>query len=162
LCDDAELPSGESEVSVLASFKWTPLGMLLAPAVGPFANVAQVELGTTSETPQPITAPVLGRSGSVSIDLGPRPVERTVAIAVPVSTGWEARADGAKLTSVTVDGWAQGWVVPAGVATVDVHYVSGESLGTAIGGAAVGWLLVVLLAVVGARLPVSPAGRRAL
>ncbi len=45
-------------------------------------------------------------------------------VAENFNAGWEARVDGQVLTPVVVDGWAQGWLLPAGAArTVDLRFV---------------------------------------
>ena len=76
-----------------------------------------------------------------------------------INRGWSARANGLELVSVPVDGWQQGWVVPAGKAVVvDLHYWPGLAYRWAllIGAVAVG--LLVLLAV----LPARSGGRQRL
>jgi arabinofuranan 3-O-arabinosyltransferase len=60
------------------------------------------------------------------------------------STGWVATFDGHKLTPVRLDGWQQGWIVPAGAAgTVAMNFSpdSGYRLGLGFGA-----LLLVVLA----------------
>ncbi|MGC0416181.1 alpha-(1-_3)-arabinofuranosyltransferase domain-containing protein [Embleya sp. AB8] len=61
------------------------------------------------------------------------------------NSGWKATLDGKELTSVRIDGWQQGWLVPAGAAgTVELSYEPGEVYrGGLIGG---GVALLALLA----------------
>ncbi|MFD0901475.1 alpha-(1-_3)-arabinofuranosyltransferase domain-containing protein [Actinomadura sediminis] len=68
--------------------------------------------------------------------------------------GWRATADGTELRPVRLDGWKQGWVVPAGTrGTVELTYLPDRAqLVSVTGGLG---LLVVLLAVA-----VRPPGRR--
>ncbi len=154
LCSGVTLRSGESEVTVAASFSWQPLGLLLAPAEGPLGQVGQPDLGALPDGPAPVSTSVLDRPDPqhpVSVELGGVTTDRTTTLAVPAGTGWEARSADGPLTPVTVDGWLQGWVVPSGVEAVELRYSPGGSLGAVVAGAAVGWLLVVLLAAAGAR-----------
>ena len=163
LCDDVSLPSGDSEVIVQASFTWYPLGLLLAPAAGPFEDVDQVDLRSTVDDLSPISTSVLSRSDPrdpATVDLGSAAAARTVVLAAPVGAGWEAAAVGGALTSVTVDGWAQGWVVPTGVGNVTFRYAPGQNLGGSVGGAAVAWALVVLLAAAGSGVSRGRSARR--
>jgi arabinofuranan 3-O-arabinosyltransferase len=66
--------------------------------------------------------------------------------------GWQATLDGHRLQSVRVDGWEQGYVVPAGSHGV-VHLVYGPQRPFEIGliGGAVAALLLLVLAIVGGR-----------
>ncbi|MFJ4472625.1 glycosyltransferase [Streptomyces sp. NPDC089424] len=47
---------------------------------------------------------------------------RILRLADAASDGWTATLDGAPLTRTTVDGWAQGFELPAGGGTLDVTY----------------------------------------
>ncbi|MGN6693392.1 MAG: alpha-(1-_3)-arabinofuranosyltransferase domain-containing protein [Aquihabitans sp.] len=72
--------------------------------------------------------------------------------------GWEATLDGKVLTPIRVDGWRQGWRVPAGAAgTVELRYrpAAAQRIGLAIG-------LAALLALVAAAVlaPRTRAARR--
>ena len=51
--------------------------------------------------------------------------DRDRVLSVPESTnsGWRAKLDGTPLTPITVDGWQQGWLIPAGAAgTVSLDF----------------------------------------
>ncbi|WP_211372286.1 DUF3367 domain-containing protein [Mycolicibacterium grossiae] len=49
------------------------------------------------------------------VDVTAAPTERVLVVPESVNPGWAARtADGTALTPVTVNGWQQGWVLPAG------------------------------------------------
>ena len=49
------------------------------------------------------------------VDVPPSQASRVLVVPESINPGWTARtADGAELTPVTVNGWQQGWVVPAG------------------------------------------------
>ncbi|WP_426574113.1 alpha-(1-_3)-arabinofuranosyltransferase domain-containing protein [Aquihabitans sp. McL0605] len=78
-----------------------------------------------------------------------------VATTENFNDGWEATLDGQALTPIRVDGWRQGWRVPAGsAATIHLRYRPGTSqrLGLVLG-------LVALLALLAAAA--VPARRRA-
>jgi arabinofuranan 3-O-arabinosyltransferase len=75
-----------------------------------------------------------------------------------VNAGWHARSpDGVEATAVTVDGWQQGWRVPAGVGSLDLRYGPDRTYRAALLGGAV-LLLVLLLGAVAPRRgePVAP------
>jgi arabinofuranan 3-O-arabinosyltransferase len=48
-----------------------------------------------------------------SLEIGPGPAS-VLSVPENANPGWEARLDGQRLASVTVDGWQQAWLVPAG------------------------------------------------
>ncbi|MDT0276279.1 alpha-(1-_3)-arabinofuranosyltransferase domain-containing protein [Blastococcus goldschmidtiae] len=78
-------------------------------------------------------------------------------LVVPENTnaGWTADLDGRRLESVAVDGWQQGYVLPAGPAgTVDIEFAPGATYRAGLIGGAGAVVLLAALAV----LPV-PAGR---
>jgi arabinofuranan 3-O-arabinosyltransferase len=87
------------------------------------------------------------------------------------NSGWEATMDGRRLTPVRLDGWEQGWAVPAG-ATAVIHLVYGPNhgfqLGLIVGAVLVGLLILLTLVparerrlgVAAVQLPAGPFGRR--
>jgi arabinofuranan 3-O-arabinosyltransferase len=74
----------------------------LAPAA-PSAAPPSVSLGATTWDPERrvVSVPATPDGGSLVLDEG-------------YNAGWAAVLDGAPLTPVRVDGWRQGWIVPAG------------------------------------------------
>ena len=67
-----------------------------------------------------------------------------VATTENANDGWEATLDGAVLTPIRVDGWRQGWRVPAGkAATIELRYrpATSQRLGLVLGVAALLGLL---------------------
>jgi arabinofuranan 3-O-arabinosyltransferase len=86
--------------------------------------------------------------------IGPEPTPSIVdvagavslTLAVPSGTGWEATVDGRELPSITVDGWAQAWLLPEGASQVSLRYASGEALRLVVGVAVLGWIAVLLVA----------------
>ncbi|TFV82847.1 alpha-(1-_3)-arabinofuranosyltransferase family protein [Blastococcus sp. CT_GayMR16] len=86
-------------------------------------------------------------------------------LVVPENTnpGWTATLDGQRLETVAVDGWQQGYVLPAGAAgTVELDFGPGLLYRWALGIGAGAVLLLIALAVLRGRpaRPSSPSGRR--
>lgn len=70
------------------------------------------------DSPVPLASGAIDAEGTVPAE----DAERTVVLAERYDTQWRATLDGAELEPVEVDGWAQGFVVPAGDGgEVDVH-----------------------------------------
>jgi arabinofuranan 3-O-arabinosyltransferase len=71
-------------------------------------------------------------------------VDQVLMVHENANPGWRATLAGRKLVSVRMDGWQQGWIVPAGPGgAVDLEFTPGNSYRIAL---AVGLLLVLLLA----------------
>lgn len=87
-----------------------------------------------------------------------------VLLVLPENTnpGWVARLGGQRLEARAVDGWQQGWVVPAGAAgVVELDFAPGAAYRAALAvGAGAALLLVVLLLVPARRPGPAPTGRR--
>lgn len=83
---------------------------------------------------------------------------RILVVPESASPGWIARgADGTVLTSVTVNGWQQGWVVPAGPAgTVTLEFASNATYRAALIGGLALLPLLLALTVVPMRGPGTP------
>ncbi|MBQ1022228.1 DUF3367 domain-containing protein [Micromonospora sp. D93] len=96
------------------------------------------------------------------------PVDRVLAVRENTNTGWQATLGGRTLRPLVVDGWQQGWILPAGASgevllrfAPDTPYRAGLLLGGVL------LAVVVLLAVLPARQPTGrtpatavPRGRR--
>lgn len=140
-CDPITLPAGEVRVTMPATFVWQPSGLLLTGE--------DDALLPSGSGPVPVGADVWDRTahgGEWSLDLDPADVARTLVLGLPAGAGWQASADGEPLESSTVDGWAQGWVVPAGAAALTVRYAPGPDVGRSALAASAGWVIVALLA----------------
>ncbi|MCX4981251.1 glycosyltransferase family 2 protein [Streptomyces sp. NBC_00572] len=91
--------------------------------VPPTAKTAEgATQGTTnSKTP---TAPVAVAAGPVEAhtDIPAGPTGRVLRIADRADEGWTATLDGKELTRTTVDGWAQGFELPATAGRLDLTY----------------------------------------
>ena len=88
------------------------------------------------------------RSVQVVADLGATQAQRLLALPQNANAGWAATLQGKRLTSVTVDGWKQGWWVPADAAgTITFSYLPATSLTIALLLGLLGALLVLIAAV---------------
>lgn len=148
LCERPLLGAGEVDVRIDATFSWIPLGLVLSPPGGALGTVD--ELSSGSVPPAGLPAGTIGAAGGGGADVdvdGPA----TIVLAVPAGKGWIAVADGRELPSLTVDGWAQAWQAPEGTSRVSLRYSSVEELRVAAGVAVLGWVAVLLLAVVPSR-----------
>src|SRR5690606_27093530 len=68
--------------------------------------------------PLPLASEVIEASGTIPAE----GAERTVVLSERFDTDWRATLDGDELVPVEIDGWAQGFVVPAGTeGEIDVH-----------------------------------------
>lgn len=143
------LPAGQQE-------------LLISP--GPALIVDGVQLATprAREIVPATTSPVaveLWSNDHREVSLGPSEAARILVVPESSSPGWVARDDaGVTLAPVTVNGWQQGWVVPAGTqGTVTLDFASNATYRAGlIGGLAV-LPLLLLLAFVPMRRPGPPA-----
>ncbi|MBA2952379.1 DUF3367 domain-containing protein [Nocardioides sp. MAH-18] len=148
VCGRGRLVAGENRVLLPSTFLWQPRGLILVDAA--------VDLGAEGATaysaagPAPVSTDLLAagdHADSSPLDLGAGDGTRTLVLPLPAGAGWQASVDGERLDPVTVDGWAQGWVVPAGSGEVDVRYSSGDELVRTALVASAGWAAVLLLLV---------------
>lgn len=106
-CDPAPiaLPAGQQELLISPGEAFIADGAQLA---GPLAA------GLTTATTAPATV-AAWQPDRRELNLPRSPVTRVLVVPESVNPGWVAHtADGAALTPVIVNGWQQGWVVPAG------------------------------------------------
>ncbi|MGV0774414.1 alpha-(1-_3)-arabinofuranosyltransferase domain-containing protein [Mycolicibacterium elephantis] len=108
-CQDApiELPAGQQELVISPGEAFVVDGVQLAgplaPAVRP-ADAVPAQTGTWSADHREVT-------------VTSAPHSRVLVVPESVNPGWTARSDdGTVLTPVTVNGWQQGWVLPADTA----------------------------------------------
>ena len=89
------------------------------------------------------------------VDVPASQAARILVVPESVNPGWTARTgDGARLTPVTVNGWQQGWVVPAGTAgTVTLSFGSNAVYRAGIAGGLALLPILALLALVPPRRP---------
>jgi len=92
--------------------------------------------------------------------------DRVLAMRENTNPGWRARLGGQVLAPIVVDGWQQGWLIPAGASgQIVVDFVPDRLYRAGLAGGALLLLLVVVLAVLPARkrgshaVPPAPAWR---
>ncbi|MBY8872840.1 alpha-(1-_3)-arabinofuranosyltransferase [Micromonospora sp. PLK6-60] len=90
--------------------------------------------------------------------LADHPGRRVLALRENANEGWTASGGGRTFTPFVVDGWQQGWLVPAGFAgEVVLRFAPDRQYGPALAGGAVLLAGVGVLAVLPARRPGPPA-----
>jgi arabinofuranan 3-O-arabinosyltransferase len=148
----ARLDAGPGLVGVGAGSAWRPVQMVLTPA-----DVMATEDVT------PIDTEVLAWGDTRrTIGVGDRTSRTLLTIRENANAGWEAQLDGRELRSVTVDGWQQGFELPAGAATqVELTFVPDRTYRAAIASGFV-FLALLVLSVLFRGRPTDLAAVRAL
>lgn len=97
------------------------------------------------EAPRQATVPVVGWGADVRrVELSGGPTT-ILTVAENANVGWQATLDGQPLPSIRIDGWKQGYVVPAGTAaTVELRFTPAVPYRIAL---VLGAVLAVLLSV---------------
>lgn len=144
-CDGASaaLTSGTNTVSLSGGFATQPLSVDLVPD------------GSALASPPAETASESGSARITAWAATQRTVEVSSAdaslLVIPenANAGWQASIDGTRLETVMVNGWQQGWVIPAGTdGTVELRFapdsvVRGVLLGGGAGLLALGMLCLL-------------------
>jgi arabinofuranan 3-O-arabinosyltransferase len=148
--DPIALPSGQQELLISPGAAFVVDGVALVGPLGrqlPTAATDPVRTGTWSADHREVDVPASSAS-------------RILVVPESINPGWTARtADGAELSPVTVNGWQQGWVVPAGTSgSVTLSFGSNTVYRAGIGGGLALLPILALLALVPARRPPPPAG----
>ena len=122
--DDLVLGSGTHRARVAPNSLWSATAVTFT-APGTAQGTAQgTAHGTTTVTSAPVAVNV-GRWEAThrSLVVGARSEDTVVTVHENANPGWRATSGGRVLRNVTVDGWQQGYVVPAGPrARVDLVY----------------------------------------
>ncbi|OBI47704.1 hypothetical protein A5705_16770 [Mycobacterium sp. E787] len=133
--DPVALPAGQQELLISPGAQFVVDGARLStPAAAdmPDAPLTGAPTGTWGPSRREVRAPA-------------SPTSRVLVIPESINPGWVARTStGARLTPVAVNGWQQGWVVPAGDPGTITLTFAANSLYRA--GLAVGLALLPLLA----------------
>ena len=139
-CDGpAVVPAGRVRVQALSSGEFSVRSLVL--------DARYVTDPQSAPAPVPVTTTSWGAT-SRSVDLGPASERDTLLVVREnANEGWVATAGAATLKPVTVDGWAQSWVVPAGTeGTVELRFAPQRVfLASLAFGGALAALLVVLV-----------------
>lgn len=149
-CDPAPiaLPAGKQELLVSPGSGFIVDGVALA---GPQA----AEIPTATTTPADVTS--WGPDRRV-VSVARAPIARVLVVPESVNPGWVAHTpDGVTLTPVIVNGWQQGWVVPAGEqGPITLSFPSNVTYRAGLAGGLALLPLLLALALVPARRPTSP------
>ena len=142
------LPAGTQELLISPGTAFIADGVQLS---GPLA----VEIVTAPTTPAQI---IDWTSDRRQINVVRSPITRVMVVPESVNPGWIAHTpDGATLTPVIVNGWQQGWVVPAGAqGTITLDFESNRAYRVGLIAGLALLPLLLLLALVPARRPVAP------
>ncbi|GAA3534763.1 alpha-(1-_3)-arabinofuranosyltransferase [Aeromicrobium panaciterrae] len=141
----AELSPGMHDMTLLSDDAWRPTQVALTRAgSGPSTVAGAISLSPTRWTDDDRKVPVPQRD-EVSY----------LAVNENINAGWVAKLHGKKLDPVTIDGWKQGFVVPAGAAgVVTLTYVPSTIFsGALLAGFVLLGLLAVLALLLGRRRP---------
>jgi arabinofuranan 3-O-arabinosyltransferase len=117
--------------------------LLISPGEGFVVDGAQLVTARPTPRPAAVATAQIGAWGpdrrEVRTDASPDP--RVLVVPESVNPGWVAHtADGTQLTPVVVNGWQQGWVLPAGTGgTITLTFPS-----NALYRAGLGWGLALL------------------
>ncbi|GAA4751617.1 alpha-(1-_3)-arabinofuranosyltransferase [Gordonia alkaliphila] len=102
-----DLGAGRVEVAVNPGRAFTVDTVLLDAAPSPTAG------DTASDTVEPAVTEWTATRRTLTVPAADR--DRVLSVPESTNPGWHARIDGVELAPVVVDGWQQGWVVPAGL-----------------------------------------------
>jgi arabinofuranan 3-O-arabinosyltransferase len=139
-CGPVELGAGPHEVELRAVDGWQPDTAALTPR------------RASAQPAGPAPAEVARRSPTLLAGVLPAGPERLLAIDTNANAGWKATVAGERLAPVVVDGFRQGYVVPAGAAgALEVRFAPDGAYRAALGGGAL-LALLLPLALVGWRL----------
>lgn len=132
--DPIALPAGQQE-------------LLISPGAQFVVDGAELSTPAAAEAAQPVRVASWRGWGPDrrEVAAGPSNTSRILAIPESINPGWVARTgSGARLTPIAVNGWQQGWLVPAGDPGVITLSFASNSLYRA--GLAVGLALLPVLA----------------
>ena len=125
-----------------------PTEVLATPT--PALRVDSVTMTRRDAEPESVEPVEVSRDSEgmpTSVAVGNRDGDTLLTLPQNVNDGWTARLDGKALTRQRVDGWKQGWVLPAGGAgRVHLEYSPGQLFTVLLAVGGVGVLVVVLCA----------------
>lgn len=154
VCGDrrVDVPAGRTMLEARQSAEFVPVALTLR-ALGERPR----DLGANTTVPLTRTSPTeLGTTVPAGSE------DRLLVVAQNHGRGWVAHAGGRQLVPVRVNGWQQGWIVPAGVSgAVEAEYRPNGPYRAGLVLGLVG-VLAALLVVLATRRERWPAGRRRL
>jgi arabinofuranan 3-O-arabinosyltransferase len=142
--------AGPRRIVVTSSEIAQPTRLLLAPTgEPPAAGASEVRVDAWSTTRR-------------LVHLAPHATDRILAVRENVNAGWRASAGGQELRPIVVDGWQQGWLLPAGLAgEVELTFAPDGPYRIGLIGGGLGALGVALLALIRPRRPGTHSRDRA-
>lgn len=150
-CRRVEMGAGPHRLQALASGQFAVRSLLLdarpdtSAGAEESTSVSVVDWGRTSRS--------LRLGAAVGSD-------QLLVVRENANAGWEATLGESRLRPVTVDGWAQAWVVPAGLTgTVRLEFTPQRPYAASLVAGGLAALLLVVLVAVTARRRAAPRGR---
>ncbi|MCW2689330.1 MAG: type protein [Mycobacterium sp.] len=146
------LPAGQQELLVSPGAAFVVDGVQLrGPLAGQLPRATTVSVDPADWGPD---------RRELQVDRSPQ--SRVLVVPESVSAGWTARtADGTRLTPITVNGWQQGWLIPAGTAgTITMSFGSNTLYRAGLAGGLALLPVLMLLALLPVRRA-RPAGEPA-
>ena len=142
------LPAGQQELLISPGAAFVVDGVQLA---GPQAS----QLRTATTVPVDTGA---WSADHRAVDVPASQASRVLVVPESVNPGWTARtADGTRLTPVVVNGWQQGWVIPAGTdGTITLAFDSNALYRAGLVGGLALLPVLILLALLPVRRPRAP------
>ena len=115
-------------------------------------TIDQLVLRSERPVPQPPTMPAVSPDWEsdvrLTVEIPPGDVDRWLVLGQSHNPGWTATLDGVSLGSPTlVDGFANGWAVPAAGGTVELVWTPQQLVDRALAFSAVAVLAILVLAV---------------
>jgi arabinofuranan 3-O-arabinosyltransferase len=148
-CDEGvELQRGQNRIGLLPSATFKAATAVLSAPTDPGDGVADDTVATR-------VPPGAWTQSERRVQVGSRPSLSVLTLGENTNAGWRARAGGETLQPVVLNGWQQGWLLPAGGGrTVALDYTPDPVYRGAMAAGAATFLLAVGLALV--RRPDEP------
>ncbi len=111
--DRVDLPAGEQQVTITPGAAFTVDSATLTPGQTTATGADRATPATTGEW----------GADRRTVSVSSSSASRVLVVPESQNPGWHARAGSRDLAPIVVDGWQQGWIVPAGVAgTITLDY----------------------------------------
>ncbi|GLH97743.1 coagulation factor 5/8 type [Phytohabitans aurantiacus] len=141
--EEVELPAGESRVVAAGTTLATPTRLALTTSETPEAEGSHVSVSDWSASERHVTVAASSK-------------HRVLVLRENANPGWIATAAGETLRPITIDGWQQGWVLPAGVAgDVTLRFGPDRQYQWGLAGGATLALIVLVVALLSRRGPLQ-------